>query len=214
MSLTYTFLTFYSYLSEYFNLVKTYVSDVYNDMEMQVLNNTFTEVYFYDYKNLKKQVIRNNTTLIRVLFLHVIKKYNVNWYLDCIGIDEFFAPYANTTGIFEIVYYTERQSKRYYTKQDDLVFSVHYMNKKPPHKYLSASLFDKYNVTSFINDHITSFHSRNPVKVIDIAFILVINGIVHEMPINENCNLKVIEDDTLEEMTFSELSNILLMHDE
>jgi hypothetical protein len=217
MNFTYRLLTFYSFLCENLKYLYDFGQQKYNDLEMMVLNNTFTEVYFYDYVHMRKRIIRKNNSLPMILYLVFLKwlGYSTSQYTQII---EFFSPYMllpDSEGLFEIVYYSNRESKRYYTKGTNLDkgLILHYLRRIPVHKCLHASLSDKYNVTWFINDHITSFHGKNAIKVIDIALILMINR--HQIPpISEGYTLKVLEDDTLEEYTFLEHSDVILMHDE
>jgi hypothetical protein len=218
MNLTYLLVWCYSYFNEMKCSMSKYMNDVYNDMEMLVLNNTFTEIYFYDYYKMDKVTLRNNAKVLKVLYL-IMKKYWFN--LDIsndIKLHDFFTPLAlnSNLGIFEIVFFSDRRVTKYYTKGDlldkDLV--LHYM-KKPCHKkFLYATINDKVNVTWFINEHISSFHNHNNITVLDITLILYINQ--HTIPeISEgNHYLKLIDDDTLDETIYKDNSNIILIRDE
>lgn len=218
MSLTYTFLSVYSYMCDYFNFFYGHCERIYKDMEMRVLNNTITEVYFYDYFNNQKDVIRNNNQIHKVLFLTILKwfEYDVKQFID----NDFLLSesiHLPISGMYEIVYYSERTPKKYYTRGDklDVPSILHHMNKKPPHSVLFATLSDKYNITQLINNHITSFHSKNPIRVIDIVNIMQINQKKSlKFDVKDECYIELIEDDTLSDKRFEKYSHILLMRDE
>jgi hypothetical protein len=187
-------------------------------MEMIVLNNTFTEIYFYDYYKMEKVTLRNNDAVIMVLYL-IIKKllFGMNISNDT-SIDDFFTPYklAHDLGVFEIAYYSNRKKTKYYTKGITLDKEIILKNiNKPTHKqFLHATLNDNITITQFVNDHLSSFHDKNNISVLDITLIFYINQ--HRVPhINEHHHyLKLIDDDTLEETIFKDHDNVTLISNE
>jgi hypothetical protein len=194
------------------------VENSYNDMEMTVLNNTFTDIYFYDYYKMEKTTLRNNSAVTTVLYL-IMKKYILG--LDITNettLEDFFIPLklAHDLGVFEISYYSQRNKMKYYTKgitlnKDLILTNIH---RKTHKKFLYATLNDKVNVTDFINDHLSSFHDKNNISVLDLTLILYISQ--HQIPhIDETHHyLKLVDDDTLEETIFDNHSNIVLVKNE
>jgi hypothetical protein len=189
---------------------------IYNKVENLVINDTYAEIYFYDYYGMTCKVLRNNCSPFRLVYLLVLKyilKQNIDHLTQ---LHDFFSPlrYMHDMGIFEVVYYSNGRSKRYFTKGEHLdkdLVNIH-MNKKPsPSEYLHASLSDKMTITWFINDHLTSFHSHNHITAIDVATILMIKE--HKVPdVSNDFFVKVIDDD-LNEMTFKDNMSIVLVKD-
>jgi hypothetical protein len=194
------------------------VENSYNDMEMIVLNNTFTDIYFYDYYKMEKTTLRNNSAVTTVLYL-IMKKYILG--LDITNettLEDFFIALklAHDLGVFEISYYSQRNKMKYYTKgitldKDLILKNIH---RKTHKKLLYATLNDKVNVTDFINDHLSSFHDKNNISVLDLTLILYISK--HQIPhIDETHHyLKLVDDDTLGETIFDNHSNIVLVKNE
>ena len=191
----------------------------YNDLEMLVLDGTFVEIYFYDFYTMKKTTLRNNTSVWRVLYLIFVKYILMRSTEVYTHLNNMFTPLmmSATPGVFEVVHYVNREKQRYYTKADlldkDLV--LHYMRKQAHTKFLYATISDKYNVTDFVNNHITSFHSKNSITVLDLILILMINK--HQIPtigMVDEYYLKVIDDAVLDETIFKDRSSVILTRDE
>lgn len=214
MDIVYYLLKFYFY----FNTIYTNISDKlinwYNDVEMLIINDTITEIYFYSFDNMQKITLRNNTTMYRVILL-LIKKYVCGASITCdTGLEDFSVPLLLTShrGLFEFVYYKDRKHLRYYTKQAfvNIETIMQHSEEKVHKKFLYATIDDKYDVTWFINEHITSFHRRNKIIVSDIVSLLYINK--HKVP-EESDNghyLKLIDDDTVEETIIKDNEAIIL----
>lgn len=210
-------LQLYTYCTETYEWAREKAENAYNSMEMLVLNDTFTQIYYYDFYKMQRIVIRDNANIFMVLWL-LFLKYVLEWDISrytC--IDDFFTPYSHSphTGLFEVAYFSGKKTHRYYANSDylfkDLV--LYYLKKKPKHKYLFASMSDKYNITWFINEHLTSFHAINRLTLQDIVFVLLINK--HVQPdVHGGYYLTLVEDDTLEEHTYKDNAEVILIRDE
>lgn len=236
MTLQYISLMFYSFLYEQYISLSSKVEQIYNDLEMQVVNNTFTEIYFYDYCDMKKVVLRNNTTYFQIFWLLLKQLLGFDITDDLrYNLDEIFLHYLQTyrDGIFEIVYYKDRKKIKYYTRghtweklysptQHHIVLKGYFneetllkhMMKKPHKNFLHATINDKHTVTWFVNEHLSSFNSRNKIKVADMIIIMKLNNHI-TTDVNEETNyLMLIDNDTLDEITYNDNKPIIIVRDD
>jgi hypothetical protein len=214
MDIVYYLLKFYFYINTIYTNFSDKIINWYNDLEMLIINDTITEIYFYSFDDMRKITLRNNTTMYRVILL-LIKKYlcGASIAQDTELVD-FTVPLllTNQRGLFEFVYYKDRKHVRYYTKHAfvNIETITQYSEENVHKKFLYATIDDKYDVTWFINEHITSFHRRNQIIVSDIVSLLYINK--HKVP--EECDhghyLKLVDDDTIEETIIKDNEAIIL----
>jgi hypothetical protein len=218
MNISYQLLRMYSFYCETYAFIINIMNSIFDDMQMLVLDQSFVEIYFYEFHTMKKHTLRNNTNIFRVLYLIFLKL--VLGYTVCpiTMMGEHIIPLSHMygEGVFEFIYYTKRQKQRYYTKTTDVSKQIilKYLARAGCMKFMHATISDKYNVTSFINDHISSFHPRNNLYVSDVAVVLLINQ--HAVPPiyeTDEYYLKVI-DDNLEETIFKDNTCIVLTRDE
>ena len=214
----YWLLTFYSYMVEMFKKIFGYLAGIYSQLEMQVLDGTFTQVYWYNYETNKKHTVRDNTGLWKVIYLIWIKRIlkrhtestksytsleTVPW-PKCLN-DTRMMP---SKGLFEFVFFASNTKLRYYTKNplalshDEIVTRL----QRPVHKhYLFATMSDKLNVTDIINTHLSSFSYDNIILPNDIytVFMLEKNNYMHHVGcLDVNLFLRLVDGDTLEETVF------------
>jgi hypothetical protein len=198
-----------------------------------VLNDTYTEINFYDiYGNIPKIVLYNNTYPLRLIWLSLLKaikghsihsKYSDLLYIEkSINMKDLMYPYF----IAEVVYYKDGDTQRYFIKEDTNLEKVQKILKNHPNlphhnnKYLHASLCVKYNITNFINSHIFCFTKENNIKVKDVFKIYMdkfATEIVSDDKENHNnacysipIELTLLEDDTLEETTYYKYDSLVL----
>ncbi len=214
MTFLFICLKVYSYCCDGYNTIYEMVKNKYLDVSMKLLNDSFTEVYFYDYIHQKKHHLRTNNSLWMLSYLY-IKKFVFGYDITTnTCIKKFFSPFMfePKLGIFEMVYFTNKHTYKYYTKGNHMNKNYILNNilefKKGP-KILYASLNNEFNITEFMNQHITSFQKENDITVYDIAMILLINK--HRIPsIGNIYSLEIIEDLTLTERKFVDDERIVL----
>jgi hypothetical protein len=163
---------------------------------------------------MSKITLRNNTTFLRMFYL-LLKQFVFKQDIRSdIEVNQFFTTYSY--GIFEIIHYKDRKKKKYYTKTDGLDKErvLRYMNKPIRRRFLHASINDKVNVTCFVNDHLTSFHSGNGITVEDLTNIMFISKHIIPDIADGNHYLKLIDNETLDEIVFDGNRSIILIKDE
>ena len=206
MTLYYILLNFYCLFLEFTKIICDWIKDRYNDLEMLVLNDSFVQVVKYDFFDKEKVDLVNNTNVFQVLYLFILKIFgwNIN---DYVSLDKLKAPMfcnkENWGGIYEVVYYKDRQETRFYTKSNKFNKEelLSQMTKKTHKQYLFATISDHCDVTSFINEHLSSFNEINQITFDDFYSIIALNK--HNVPLkNLDSYLKLIDDDTIEETIY------------
>lgn len=188
------------------------------------LNDTFTEINFYDIYDTNSQIILyNNTFPLRLFWLSFLKAffgYSIHSsYSDLKEIDGHskLSSHMFDYNIMEIVYYKDGEIQRYFAKNHTDLEAIQYTLKHHPNlphhnnKYLHASLCDIYTITDFINSHIFCFTRENGITVEDVYNIYTTKFVtegVETVPPMIYANL--LEDDTLEETTYINNERLIL----
>jgi hypothetical protein len=201
-------------MHEWFMLWIGSISNFYNALEMLILNDSFTEIYFYDLYDMRKIHVRNNARIFKVcylIFLKYVLRINIRHRisLETVKLPARLPGY----GIVELVYYNNKEETRFYTKSEELDRNtiLTYLQAKIHKKFLYATISDKLDVTWFINEHISSFNRSNNICVDELLSILTINRAkVPDVDIN-GLYIKVIDDDTIEETIFHKQNPIVLV---
>jgi hypothetical protein len=213
---SYHLLTFLSFCKDSYDYGQNCIVTKFKNLEDIVLQGTFTEVHGYDLTNQVKCTLRNNTSLLKLLFLYVVKcwlKQDITKYtcLQHFNFDDF-----EDNLLFEVVYYNYmRENKRYLTRQSGLTREniLKHITMAIPSKFLCATISDKVNCTALVNEHLASFNYSNGITVEDLCILYNINHPYRHPVETYDCYLKLIHDSTLEEKIFQSQEIINLVDD-
>jgi hypothetical protein len=202
---------FYTYIRDVYEYFYEIGQDQYSCLKTNILEDTFTDVFYYDFNKSKKIRLRNNSNIFVLLYLYYYKyclKKNISRYTH-LSILNYAIP-TSESGIFELVYYSNKKEYKYYTKRNhiDLHEIASLLLSKSSSKVLYASLLDSYEITEFINEHIQSFTKENDIQVLDLAILLLLQK--YEVPYDRNLYIKIIDDSTLEERIFKDNDTIII----
>lgn len=198
-------LLLFFYVTVVYDRFKEMLNKLYVEIESFVLDNTFTEIYFYDFYALQKKTLRSNSNVFMLGFLFLRKRLlglDNKAYTD---LTEFFTPLMNlqNMGLFEIVWYSETKTTTYVTKGEHLHKNdvLKYMCMQDTPQYLHVSLCN-HNITHVFNQLVTSFHPSNQIQVHDLCIMMYIMGLCNENINETNSCLELICNDTLDEIKF------------
>lgn len=214
-TLQYKALLVYSFLVDLFHKVQAFIWSKYNDVEMLVLNESIVEIFFYDFVEMERITLRDNTSPFRLGWLFMKRMAGCNLRPDTCLSPLTFVACEGEPGIFEIVYYENRKRHAYFTKYPSIYDRNQLLTRmlKPnTPKYLCATVNDTTIVTKFVNDHVSSFHSGCGIKAHELRDVLEIKGI-HAKGDVEHVRLSFIEDETLNQLTYKETDDIVLIRD-
>lgn len=215
MNLAFVLLTFYSSLCEYYQYFAGFGMGVYNYLEMTVLNETFTQVHFYDYSNNQKHIIRDNHNIFMVMYLMFLKYvmmidiYNI---VHMKGLSHKIVHLLELDGCFELNYFKNGKNYKYLTRESmfDVDIIVHNLCQQKNKSLVFATLNDKIDITKFMNDHLSSFNKHTDMTLRDVMYLNTI-GAKTRKPILEKYFLKYMDDATCEEVTiFKENAHIII----
>jgi hypothetical protein len=187
----------------------------YKRLETYVLNDTFIQIKFYNIETQDTFILYNNAWFIRMLFLGILKglfRYSIihrYTHLKYILKDHNMEDVdPNVYPIMEVVYYRNGITKRYFSKGiRDSTFITELLRNKhpaPAHKYLHASISEKYNITKFLHEHMDSFTEENEITVEELYHLYKMVYNIEEEDKLEEVYCKLIEDDTLDEYTLND----------
>jgi hypothetical protein len=177
------------------------------------------EIKFFNPYTMQVVQSYNNALLVRMLFLAMLKgvfgysvqgRYRNLRYImnDKEAIDPTIFP------IMEILYYKDGRTSRYFSKNThdvDVIEKALRQNLRGiKNRFLHASLNDTVTITKFMNDHILSFTKENGINVIELLGLFAFKNDVSYIP-EGNVYCKLIEDDTLNELTFYGLQVVELI---
>lgn len=224
-------LTFFMY-DRYLRVLKSY-RKVQSQLQIYVLNDTFTEINFYHIPSSASSEslgsnpyqLYNNSTWFRLLFLSMLKRvfsYDITTrYRDLETIDDDFNLNLRNSvySIKEIVYFKDGNKSRFFSKKVTNLSVIENTLKNHPNlphhnnKYLHAAFNNDINVTNFINSHLFCFTAENGITVSDL-YVLYMEKHDHNPEEKKrllDVTLTLIEDDSLVETVLNDNEKVVLI---
>jgi hypothetical protein len=210
----YQIFNFYSWSVELYKRANARLDSFWKDAESLVLDGTFSKVVHYDFFTKKKTVVRDNTRAWRLaylLFLKYVVNADVHGHTSLATVE---LP-SDVMTITEVVYLKDKTDTRMLVKTDKLdERKLLRKMRTPTHKpFLFANVFDTWDVTRFVNSHLTSFDADNHLTMWDVSGILFMDNVLRATAYdiqNKPLVISLVDSDTLEVSVFKDSDPIVL----
>jgi hypothetical protein len=193
------------------------VQHYFNYLEELVVNETYTYVSYYDYESQEVLILRDNQSLFAILYLVMLKYvfgYNIKDYTALETLTHKVNPLLQREGdgCFELIYYENGRTEKFLTKylsipHIELLRKV----KKPQTSIVFGVINDTYDITNFLNEHLSSFNTLTALTLQDVLHIIKMKY-KKTLERMEGNFLRYLDDNVFEEKTIYKIDTELVLY--